>query len=246
MDSSNQQFHLPNFTSTYTAEAFCVLKAVQFINQATKNNYVICTDSLSTILSIKSAYPTNPIIQKIQDSIHQSLTQSNTITILWVPSHCGIRGNEEADTLAKEGATLTDILHLPIPSRDLVNTVKQKMKEKLQHQWSQTTNNQLRKIKPSLKPWKMNGTRRERVAATRLRIGHTLLTHDFIFQKIEPTQCTTCGTRLTIEHILTECRSFDQQRITCKLPPTLTECLGNDNIHKALTYLKTINLFGRL
>ena len=29
-----------------------------------------------------------------------------TVTILWIPSHCGCEGNEEADRLAEEGTKL--------------------------------------------------------------------------------------------------------------------------------------------
>ena len=34
-----------------------------------------------------------------------SLSRSYGITMQWIPSHCGVLGNETADSLAKKGAT---------------------------------------------------------------------------------------------------------------------------------------------
>jgi ribonuclease HI len=33
----------------------------------------------------------------------QKLSKSNNVTLMWIPGHQGIPGNEEADRLAKEG-----------------------------------------------------------------------------------------------------------------------------------------------
>ena len=42
-------------------------------------------------------------MRKIKELSHILET---TVTILWIPSHCGCEGNEEADRLAEEGTKL--------------------------------------------------------------------------------------------------------------------------------------------
>jgi ribonuclease HI len=34
----------------------------------------------------------------------EKLSKSNKVTLMWIPGHKGIPGNEEADSLVKEGA----------------------------------------------------------------------------------------------------------------------------------------------
>jgi ribonuclease HI len=67
-----------------------------------KNRYeiVIITDSLSTIMAAENRTPTkNPKTEAIRKMLdHERLR----ITLLWVPSHVAIPGNEKVDQAAKE------------------------------------------------------------------------------------------------------------------------------------------------
>lgn len=92
--------HLLPFCSVYTAEASAVLRATQFA-LGTKEKYIVCSDSLSTIQSITNMSSTDSLTA----SIRKTLLQSNSrIKIMWVPSHVSIAGNEAADERVKLAA----------------------------------------------------------------------------------------------------------------------------------------------
>ena len=46
----------------------------------------------------------------------------------------------------------------------------------------------------------------------RVRIGHTHLTHCFLWKGEDPPKCTACDCQLTVKHILFECVDFIESR----------------------------------
>ena len=48
-------------------------------------------------------------------------------------------------------------------------------------------------------------TRKENAVLNRLHIGHSYLTHFFIFRREEAPVCVACGAVITVKHILIEC-----------------------------------------
>ena len=75
-------------------------------SERTKNNVVFQTDGLSFLQSIKSNKDKErySLFTKLTD-----LSKRYNTTLQWIPDHCGLRGNELADTLAKQGAHLEHI-----------------------------------------------------------------------------------------------------------------------------------------
>ena len=88
--------------------------------------------------------------------------------------------------------------------------------------------------------------RSEEVLLTRLRIGHTNLTHKHLMctPNASPPICDTCQTQMSVKHIFLECPKYDQFRLLFKnrtLSGILAE--GKDfNIHTILTFLKQCKL----
>ena len=131
------------------------------------------------------------------------------IILCWIPSHIGVNENERADSAAKPALDLSPEV-LCIPYTDLKPTISKFLHTKWQQRWDINIHNKLFQIQPTLGECKpaFRKSRREQVVISRLRIGHTRLTHSFILKQEPQPQCLTCQTTCTVKHILIECRAF--------------------------------------
>ncbi|KAJ4436603.1 hypothetical protein ANN_16636, partial [Periplaneta americana] len=70
-------------------------------------NAVILSDSKAAILSIVSKHRPSSQTAEITKMLSQLISLNKRIVFQWIPSHCGILGNENATALAKKGSTAT-------------------------------------------------------------------------------------------------------------------------------------------
>ena len=90
-------------STNYRAKAYALLAAVHTLNQEERlpTNTVVLTGCRSILQSLQS-----PGGDQIFSNIRQELSllkNKTSVTLQWIPSHCGVRGNEEADWLSKNG-----------------------------------------------------------------------------------------------------------------------------------------------
>ena len=165
--------------------------------------------------SIEGEDTENPLICHIMNLLWSLSDKGTRVHFCWVPSHCGIDGNERVDQLAKE--TLDQDID-PLASvhytdmKPLVNSYIQKL---VQTRWDVAVHGRdLYLVKPTLglpkKFWYL--TRAEEVVITWLRIGHTKATKSHILSRGPPTGCHHCGKTLTIDHMLLECALLQECR----------------------------------
>ena len=119
---------------------------------------------------------------------------------------------------------------------------------KWQQQWDINIHNKLFQIQPTLGEWRpaFRKSRREQVVISRLRIGHTMLTHAFIFQQETQTQCLTCQTICTVKNILIECRTFAVIRKRFFKVTSLTELFKNVKIDDDRSFLQETGLYEKM
>ena len=209
---------LNNKSSIYTAELSAILLAVKKIYNSANDNFTIYTDSRSTLQPIETINSDHPIVSKIQEWIIKLSARKKKIQFCWVPSHISVAGNEKADQYAREAAVS---LELPIinsvPHKDYHCTIKKILREKWQEEWVDTQNNKLRSIKDSVNVWPSSyqDSRTKQVILTRLRIGHTRLTHGHLMEGRLATYCGSCTVPLTVQHLLIECPDYVQERNMC-------------------------------
>ena len=101
---------LADSSSVYGAELSVIREAIKWITEnkhtIITNIYVIFTDSLSAAESIKNRSATSRPNLLTEVFEMNNLLRSEEVTVVWIPSHVNITGNEEADKAAKEGLQL--------------------------------------------------------------------------------------------------------------------------------------------
>nr|CAD7263591.1 unnamed protein product [Timema shepardi] len=99
---------------------------------------------------------------------------------------------------------------------DLKGYVRRGVLRTWHEQWVSTpAQNKLRSIRDGVSrcPSSIRKSRREEVIVTRLRVGHTSLTHGFLLRGDPPPVCGFCDAPLSVYHILVECRKLAPIRL---------------------------------
>ena len=145
-----------------------------------------------------------------------SLSDKGTrVRFCWVPSHCGIDGNERVDQLAKETLDQNIDQLASVHYTDMKPLVNSYIQKLFQTKWDVDVHGRdLYLMKPTLGPPKkfQHPTRAEQVVITRLRIGHTKATKSHILSRGPLTGCHHCGQTVTIYHMLLECALLQECR----------------------------------
>ncbi|XP_025405911.1 uncharacterized protein LOC112680124 [Sipha flava] len=139
-----------------------------------------------------------------------------------------------------------EILNL-LSKNDLKREAKNIISNLWRKEWHFLRDNKLREIKPITDRWinPSNITRQQEVILTRLRIGHSWHTHKHLMDKTDSEPCITCGSNISIKHILLECRQFNEERTKHNIPSSIAVCLNNEpqNINSTLSFIRDTNLY---
>ena len=121
--------------------------------------------------------------------------------------------------------------------------------QKWQSDWNKQLRNKLHSIHSNVNG-KINVgglSRVEQVKLTRLRIGHSKLTHEYLLKGENPPKCQKCNVPLSVQHIMLDC-----QRVRESRKKYLKNCSNLKNLFEAtakrdiITFLKETRLFDRL
>ena len=178
--------NLPAEASIFTAELNGILGAFKIIEEDNRGSFIIYTDSKSVLDITTQYYSTHPLVNRIISKLIELTKKNKFIQLCWVPSHSLINGNEKADTVAKEAAhSAHAIQNTALPFRDYYPCIKRNLWQNWNNNWINTENNKLRSINDNVRPWISSqcDVRRHGRILTRLRIGHTLLTHGHLMER---------------------------------------------------------------
>ena len=180
--------------------------AVQYIQRDAIQRSVVYSDSLSCLQALQNKKLENPVIREIIHIISYLQKVDTEIEFCWIPGHVGIKGNEKADEIAKEPIT-HKIYEIKVPFSEFKPHIYKYVNSLFQTKWSNCDTNKLHEIKDTFHPTLQmySNDRKEDVILTRLRIGHTRLSHKHYLVNEDQPECIPCDCPLTVKHILIEC-----------------------------------------
>ncbi|XP_076547925.1 ribonuclease H1-like [Osmia lignaria lignaria] len=116
--------------SVFTAECLAISRALDLARNHPDMAFTIFTDSLSCILAIQNPVncQTHSYAREISNKINSfgGVSLPHKPRLVWIPSHNGLTGNEEADKLAKRA---TEVAHHPywkLPPQDMLRSTQVK------------------------------------------------------------------------------------------------------------------------
>ena len=100
--NTKKSIAINNSSSIFPAELYRILSALQWIAINRQQKSLIITDSNSVLQAIQSkTFGKHYILSRVLLLYHRLTFSGLIIHFLWVPSHCGIIGNETANYLTK-------------------------------------------------------------------------------------------------------------------------------------------------
>ncbi|XP_053597660.1 uncharacterized protein LOC103580449 [Microplitis demolitor] len=202
------------------------------------SNEEITVNSLSDTYSIFSceAFAILKLLEKLNTPVDSKILQTNNTQVIlaWVPSHQGIEGNEIADTEAKNA------LNKPIEPQ--AKTSLSDFKKYIHRLFMKDSG--LDSTNTIIDDTAL--TRRDQVILTRLKIGHTNLTHCYRPEKKDPPVCPRCGSILSVKHLITSCLLYQSERTQANLPMNPEELFTTEHRRKVIKFLKLTKIYNKI
>lgn len=172
----------------------------------------------------------------------------NHIRMCLIPGHASIKENELVDQAATNAITnpLATIVTF-VTRQDLILLIIIACNQKWQDHWS-LSNSRLYETKPNMATWPLPIGYPENLKSSRLRIGHTQISHNDLMAKNDPPICAFCDTRLTIKHIMSEYSTYTHKRQESNLPNNLAISLRQEitSLVAAFKFIKLVELQNKL
>nr|KAG5705274.1 hypothetical protein BaRGS_010725 [Batillaria attramentaria] len=193
----------------------------------------VCCDALSVLGAL--CKPCQRDLNQLETALVDLAAQTN-LTLQWVPAHCGIQGNEQADRLAKEGGQMEqEDRHVSYAEEKTIIKALSKKKWKEQHP----------NFNESDSYHKLN--RPDQVILFRLRSGHNRQ-NAHMYSKFtigESEKCTRNADIINAKHVLQHCQLHEAPRqVTWPEPvPLRVKLYGNlEDLQRTATFVRATGI----
>ena len=155
---------LPDSASTFTAEVWAIIKALEQIKDYIASKYIVFTDSHLCLQALHRMKLEHPLIGMVIRKCVFFYFAKIDIILCWVSHHIGIRG---------------------VPYNDFKHCISQYILSTWQDNWNGAVVNKLHSVKPVLGKLavllQLHG--KDEVVLCCAHIGHIHLTHSYILRK---------------------------------------------------------------
>ena len=243
-------WRLSDNCSTLETELTAIKQALSFSLQNEHGPVIIHTDSLSASQALQKPQPKENIhlLTSVLALAQQHQAQGRPITINWIPSHCGIPGNDKADELAKSALISPTInCHLQQGLSQIKSSTKLYSRQQLTAHFRHWVN----QLSPSA-TWYEKATnliphpiqphinRQLAVIIHRLRLGYRCC-WEIVENSTRPCQHCSTDTNEPLLHYLLECPTTQPLRSTETI--TFPTNHPNARAHAASLVCKIVDSF---
>jgi len=183
-------------------------------------------------------------VQRILILLHSLSSSSSSCAFLWISRHINLPDFDAVDFAAKQSLHFTKITD---PSLSSAYGLKTYYRSFITSSWHNTWHTQsltkLRSIKKTPTPSSSSNrtSRHEEIIISRLRIGHSRLTHSYVLLGLySPPSCRYCHVdEITVPHFFS-CLSLKNHGKSFSVPSLLSPALSNNSetITNTLNFLR--------
>jgi len=220
-DHYEAAWSLSKGSSVFSSELLAIGKALEHVYA--KDNpppeIYILSDSkaaISAITSLKLIF--NPHCLSILNNIECLQAVGSRVTLVWIPSHVGIVGNEKADSLAANESKFPSLNKIPnlLTPDENISLFKKNWNLKTLQQLKNCCSKETVLFRESLgiADWQFSKIRKASVALHKLRSGHNRLGvfQNRIDEEHDPTCRFGCADLENAAHLLLWCQQFNEAR----------------------------------
>ena len=216
-----KQFRIRNECTVFISELLCICFTVKWISSQDRffSRYLICSDSLSSLESLRNTLSCNDIIVDIQLCLGKLLERGISVYFTFVRGHVGIYGNERADWLAKNATKKNINVDVNVPKSYLKNIFKFKTIEKWNCEYLATDKGNItKKFFPTISERLKNKHLVLNFHASQFLSGHGNFRVYLERFKLASSGLCSCslGVPQSVFHLLFDCPLLNKTRILLK------------------------------
>ena len=217
-DGEEMIFPLGSYTTVFQAEVYALLQCAKMesLLERQDSSIAICSDSQAALRAVSAARAVSGLVLETIMALKR-LAISHSVRLVWIPGHCGLEGNENADLLARQATTSLFIGPEPVIGLSAQSIHSAILK------WAQSEQNRLWQITPGCRQAKMlikqskanlsqfalKLCKRDLRILVGLLTGHVNLNRHLAVMKIKSDAlCPLCGEdEETSFHFLAQCNA---------------------------------------
>ena len=216
----------PEYTSSFETEVWALLMAAVWLsdNGQAEDRFLICSDSFSALSALAGAGgKPHSLIVGLKEHLDRV---PGVVDLQWVPSHCGLSGNELADSEAGRAARRDPAL-VPLRAPLSLESVRSSICSQIKDvQPDPVRRREVREVYQGKKGSTQGLCRKDEVMLAQMRSGQSKLLATFRARVLgEDSVCPKCnGSEETLVHFMQECPATEglRRRLFQMQPPPLS------------------------